>query len=182
MGVLFESIKKDTATWFIGVVISILTIFSSHLSEQIKFHLNKADLRVKLFEEISAETSSFVYSSEIMVEFLKNNWTTKESLTFIAEDYNSSVANLRKKEFVYHSWIKKYWSKDKLEEFENLMVNVKEFDSLLHHFNGEFEKVVKKDSDKERANLEDYKKYFPRMDELIVLLRNDTKKLLDGTE
>jgi hypothetical protein len=43
-----DSLKSQTGTWFAGFVISVLALFSSRITEDIKFALNSADLRTKI--------------------------------------------------------------------------------------------------------------------------------------
>lgn len=49
---LGSSVRTQTATWFIGVVIAVLSAFSSHLTEKIKFSINRADSRVKSYSQL----------------------------------------------------------------------------------------------------------------------------------
>jgi hypothetical protein len=44
---MLETFKSQAATWFIGAVIAILTVFSGKIVESLKFSLNRANLRTK---------------------------------------------------------------------------------------------------------------------------------------
>ncbi len=44
---IVSSIKKQMATWVITIVITILGLLSSYITESVKFALNRADLRTK---------------------------------------------------------------------------------------------------------------------------------------
>lgn len=149
------SLKTQTATWLVAAFIAILGVFSSHITESIKFALNRADLRTKQYEELASEVSRFIFSAEINTEFIENGWTTKQTMTELAKDYNDSITTLRKKEFVYLSWIHKYWGKNEVAQFETFMKSVREFDSAIHSLNDEFEAVnitgSKPKIDKKRA-------------------------------
>lgn len=69
--------------------------------------------------------------------------------------YNESITTLREKEFVYQSWIQKFWGNNSANQFESFMKYVREFDTSIHSLNDEFEEVIIKGSkrkiDKERA-------------------------------
>lgn len=141
IGSLNASFRSQTATWFVGFVVAILTIFSSQVTESIKFGFNKADIRTKNYEELVSEVSQYIFSAELNVEFIENEWTTRQTLTKLIEDYNKYVMTLRKKEFVYLAWLRKYWSQKEAEKFNAFMDSVKTYDSSLHALNDEFEAV-----------------------------------------
>jgi hypothetical protein len=62
----------------VGVVIAVLSIFSTHLTESIKFSINKADLRSKSYEELSGDLSEYVFASKLCAENIERNMTTRE--------------------------------------------------------------------------------------------------------
>ncbi len=136
-----ESLKTQAATWFVGLLVAVMGIFASQLTESIKSAMNKADLRTSQHEELASEISAYIFFAELNVEFIKEGWTTKTSLTLLLTGYNTSVTALRKKEFVYLAWLRKYWGSEEVESFAELMTAVREFDSALHTLNGEFESV-----------------------------------------
>jgi hypothetical protein len=125
----------------VGVLIALLTLFSSKLTESIKFALNRADSRTRQYEELATEVSGYIFAAELTVEFIENDWTTKQSLTELIKDYNQSITTLRKKEFVYLAWIRKYWSREQVVQYETFLQSVRAFDSAIHSLNDEFEAV-----------------------------------------
>jgi hypothetical protein len=129
---MLETFKSQAATWFIGAVIAILTVFSGKIVESLKFSLNRANLRTKNYEQLSQDLSEFVFMAELNHEFLENDWTTKPTLTGLLNDYNDSKTKVRKSEFVYRSWISKYWDKSQLEKFSHVMELIKSYDRILH--------------------------------------------------
>jgi len=135
------SLKTQTATWLVAFLIGILSLFSGDITESVKFGLNRADLRTKQYEELATEISQYIFSAELNTEFIERNWTTKKTLTDLANEYNTSITSLRKKEFVYAAWIKKYWGKEQSTKFDAFMESVREFDKAIHSLNDEFEKV-----------------------------------------
>jgi hypothetical protein len=135
------SFRTQLATWIVAFLIGILGLFSSSITERIKFALNRANLRTTQYEELASETSSYIFSTELMAEFLEKGWTTKPTMTELLKDYNASITTLRRKEFVYSSWIRRFWGPDKVAVFKSFMSTVREFDAELHSLNNEFEKV-----------------------------------------
>jgi len=135
---IWTSLKSQTATWFVGFLIAILTIFSSQLTESVKFGLNRADSRTQQYEELASEISEYIFYAELSVEFIENNWTEKETLEKIVGGYNQSIITLRKKEFVYLAWLHKYWGEQEVDRFEKFMETVKTFDASIHSLNDEF--------------------------------------------
>lgn len=138
---LLESIASSGTTWIVTFAIGILTIFSSQITESVKFAINRADMRTKQYEELATEVSNYIFSAELNVEFIEHGWTTKKSMTALVDDYNKSIEQLRKKEFVYHSWIQKFWGKNEADEFESFMKSVRESDSAMHLLNDQYEAV-----------------------------------------
>lgn len=113
---LLGSLKTQAATWFVGVVISILAIFSSEITEYVKVALNSADFRSQYYNELAVNLSEFNFDAELVVEYLDKGWTEAEAMTPLLTDYNASITNLRKKEYVYLSWVGRYWGKPKISE------------------------------------------------------------------
>jgi hypothetical protein len=93
------------------------------------------------YEELESEVSGYIFAAELTVEFIEKDWTTKQSLTKLIIDYNQSITTLRKKEFVYLAWIRKYWGREKVIQYEKFMQSVRAFDSAIHSLNDEFEAV-----------------------------------------
>lgn len=142
---LFDSIKfslkSQGATWFVALLIAILTAYSSRITESIKFALNRADSRTKQFEELAQEVSQFIFNVELVTEFIEKDWTIKETLTGLITDYNNSIKILRQKEFVYLAWVQKYWDRMHVKQYETFMQSVRDFDAAMHLLNDEFEAV-----------------------------------------
>lgn len=67
-------------------------------------------------------------------------------MTTLLSDDNESITTLCKREFVYLSWIQKYWRKDESAKFEAFIKSVREFDLEIHSLNDEFEEVNIKES------------------------------------
>jgi hypothetical protein len=136
-----QSLKTQTATWFVGCVIALLTVFSSKITESVKFAINRAALRPKYYEEIATDLSDFIFEAELNLEFVENGWTTADSLVPLIRSYNDAITKLRRNEYVYFSWLGRYWGDDKVAEFSTVVDNVKKFDQALHSLNDEFGEV-----------------------------------------
>jgi hypothetical protein len=174
---MLTSLKTQTATWFVGTLIAIMGLFSSQLTESIKFALNRADLRTKQYEDLATEVSQYIFSAELNTEFIENDWTTRETMTGLLTEYNESITTLRKKEFVYLAWIQKYWGIGLAGRFETFMIAVRKFDAAMHLLNNEFEAVnISKTKDKVDKKLaeEALKTLKPAVDSL----RSEGRQLL----
>lgn len=136
------SLKTQTATWLVVFMIGILSLFSGRITDSVKFALNRADLRTKQYEELAIEISQHIFSTALTTEFIENNWTTEKALTDLLTEYNTSITTLQKKEFVYATWIQKYWEKEQSEKFDAFLESIREFDKAIHSLNDEFEKVT----------------------------------------
>ena len=135
------AIKSSLGTWFIGLLVGVLALFSSQVTESIKFALNRADARTRQYEELATEVSQYIFAAELTVEFIEKDWMTKQSLTGLVKDYNESITTLRKKEFVYLAWIRKYWGTEQMVQYRNFMQSVRSLDSAIHSLNDEIEAV-----------------------------------------
>jgi len=144
-----ESLKNQAATWFVGAVIGLLAVFSGKLTEQVKFALNREDLRAKNYEDLSTDLSEFAFNANLLAEFFDHNWTTRETMIDILKSYNDLVVKILKKDFVYRAWIKKYWGHEQQQLYSNVATLIREYDNALHSFNDEFEAVnITKTKDK----------------------------------
>ncbi len=138
---ILKSLKTQTATWFVGLVIAMLGLFSARITESVKFALNRADLRTTQYEELATEVSQYICIAELNTEFIEYEWTNRRSLTGLISEYNESISTLRKKEYVYLAWIQKFWGEGEVARFEEFMNAVREFDSAIHSLNDQFEAV-----------------------------------------
>jgi hypothetical protein len=146
---LFTSFKTQTVTWCVGAVIALLGVFSTNITESIKFALNKADLRVSQYEDMAAQMSNYIFVSELSTEYIERGWTTREAMLDVINDYNAAIIIMRKNEFLYYSRLQRYWGGDAPSRFETFMATVLKFDAAVHSLNDQFEAVnVTKKQDK----------------------------------
>ncbi len=174
---LSTSLKTQTATWLVAFLIGIFGLFSSHITESVKFALNRADLRTKQYEEVATEISAYIFSAELNTEFIENGWTDKKTMTDLIVEYNTAITSLRKKEFVYAAWVKHYWSDKQLAAFDAFMTSVTAFDKAIHSLNDEFEKV-NVTGKQEKIDLGRAKKALEQMKPAAKKLRDDGRALL----
>jgi hypothetical protein len=174
---LLESFRTQMATWIVGVLIALLTVFSSKLVESVKFGLNKADLRAKNYEELSMDLSEFMFSAEISHEFLSHNWTTRDSFGEVVKDYNRAITNIRKKQYVYMAWLTKYWPGETVGEFKEIFDQIRSFDGILHELNDELE-MVNILKTKERIDPARAEEAAARMEAILRRLSTQTRSFL----
>ena len=131
-----DIISNNVGTWLAAVIVALLTIFSDKILGRIRFSLNRADLRVKYFEQLATDLSTYVFWVEVYHERFQRHWTDDlEDLEQIAGELNTAMTNLRKNEYVYLSWVHKYWGKNAAARFSDVMVSVKSVDIHTHAFN-----------------------------------------------
>lgn len=124
------------ATWLVTSTIALLTIFSDKIVERIRLAINKADLRVKYYEELAMDLSSYIFWSEVYLERFEKGWTEdSEDLSSVAGELNEATVTLRKKEYVYKSWVKKYWRSSQKDDFNIIFDSIKKVDIASHAFN-----------------------------------------------
>src|SRR5437870_793358 len=103
-------VTDHIGTWLITSIVTLLTIFSDKIIERIRLAINKADLRVKYFEELAIDLSTYIFWAEVYLERFENEWTDdNDDLEALAGELNVAMTTLRKKEYVYKSWVNKYW-------------------------------------------------------------------------
>jgi hypothetical protein len=148
--------KAQAATWFIGLVIALLGIFSSYITESVRFSLNRADLRTQKYEEMAKEVSKYIFLTETLTDFLENNMMTRKSYELTEKAYNDAISTLREKELVYLAWINRYWGKEQSQEFEDFINSTQDFELELHKLNQE-ENLFSTDPSKKKMDVEKFK-------------------------
>ncbi len=129
-------ISDNLAAWLAATLIALLTIFSNRILERIRFSLNRADLRVKYFEDLALDLSAYVFWVEVFHESYQKKWTADPAdLSGIIGELNTAMITLRSKEYVYRSWINRYWGSVAVEQFVKLMSVVRSVDMTTHAFN-----------------------------------------------
>jgi hypothetical protein len=101
----------------------------------------------------------------------------RAGLAPLIKEYNDSITNLRKKEYVYFSWISRYWGKSKISELSVTYDAIRAIDTAFHNLNDEFEAVnitkSKQTVDSERA-----KQVLTRLHPALQKLQESSKTLL----
>ena len=172
------SIKEQAIVWLVGFIIGILSLFSSKVTESIRFAINSADLGSKNYEQLAMDLSDFIFHAELIEEFIKHDWTTEKSLKPLVMEYNSSVSQLRKREYVYLAWSDRYWGKDRTETLQEIMASVKQFDTQIHTLNDEFQKVFFLDDSGKKVDPTLGKQAIELAHPFLDKVRTRTEKLL----
>lgn len=129
---LLHSLADQAGTWFVGVVLALLGIFSGKLVETVKFALNRADLRTKYYQQLARDLSRFVFAvNRLHYVYYGTEWDEDEGQGAIAEMYNESMNELCSQEYVYMSWLNRFWTKKMLEAFAATMQRVREVDAVV---------------------------------------------------
>jgi hypothetical protein len=129
-------ITKNVGAWLAATIVALLTIFSDKILERIRFRLNRANLRTKYFEELATDLSTYLFYSEIFHERYQKHWANNTAdMDAIRGEINGAITTLRKKEYVYRAWVKRYWGSARTEPFAQVMAAVKSTDDAIHAFN-----------------------------------------------
>ena len=176
---ILDSLRTQLITWVVGIIIAILGLFSGQIVESIKFSLNKADSRSKHYEELAVDFSQYLFRSEILHEFLEENWTTKPTLTSIVNQYNNAIREIRKKEYVYISWIDRYWEQEDGDRFAATMELVRKFDKLVHTLNDEFEAINIRES-KEKMTADTAASAAENLEPILTEMKAEVREMLGG--
>jgi hypothetical protein len=123
-------------TWLATTVVALLTVFSDRIIGRVRFALNRADLRTKYFEELAIDLSSYVFFASLFHERYARGWADDpEDIAGIGGEINGAVTTLRKKEYVYRSWVRRYWKSRGLADFEELLHALDLVEDAIHAFN-----------------------------------------------
>ena len=142
MNSFIQTLKTNFVTLLVTTIVAIITVFSDTIVGDIRFSLNKADLRVASYEKFTSSISNFVFNAEIVTEFYDQGWTTASSLKFAVPPYNDAITDLRKNEYVTYGMLNRFWTKDDINRFEDVMETVKKIDFQVHSLNPEAEAVI----------------------------------------
>jgi len=132
---LLQSFSNQAGTWFVGVVIAILSIFSGRITESIKFRLNRANLRTKYYEEIATQISHFIFIVDRIIKVFHTSWVDDSGRQAISGEYDSVTNSIRRKEYVYRSWVKKYWGVNQAASFSKVLEKIGKIDAELLRLN-----------------------------------------------
>lgn len=150
MPTIVEKLKESSITILVTSFITLITIFSDKIFENIKFGLNRADLRISQYENLATGISDFAFEAENITEYYEYGWTTKLSLEVVAPEYNAAITNLRRKEYVVTGWLNRFWSKEDVMRYTVIMETAKKIDFQIHSLNMEAELIV--NGKKEKAD------------------------------
>ncbi|MCP3474775.1 hypothetical protein NLM33_31130 [Bradyrhizobium sp. CCGUVB1N3] len=128
----FYSFANQAGAWFVGIVLTVLGLFSARLVEKIKFALNRADMRAKYYEEMAIDISHFVFIIDRLVKvYYGSTWASDDDKSAIAQEYNEVMNTISRKEYVYRSWVQRFWDKETAAAFDLTMEKMKAVDRLL---------------------------------------------------
>ena len=103
------SLKAQTGAWLVTFVLAIMSIFSVKITENLKLAVNRADVASEYYEELASDLSEYRFEAELFVEAIDHGWTKADLIEPLVKDYNGSITKLRKKEWVYQSWMRRFW-------------------------------------------------------------------------
>jgi hypothetical protein len=128
-------IVDHIGTWLALTFVGLLTVFSDKILGRIRFALNRADLRSAYYEELAANLSAFVFYADLFHVRMIRGESGFDDLPDIAGDVNEAYVTLKTKEYVYRSWVRRYWNKDGIAKFELVMQAAKNVYEAIIEFN-----------------------------------------------
>lgn len=133
---LLHSFASQAGAWFVGLVLAVLGAFSTRIVEKVKFALNRADARAKYYEEMAVDISHFVFIIDRLVNvYYGSRWASDDDKSAIASEYNEVMNKISRKEYVYRSWLQRFWSKDVADAFVLTMEKIRTVDRVLIRLN-----------------------------------------------
>lgn len=117
MGILIEHLE----TWLVVAIVALLSVFSDKLIGRIRFAINRADLRSKYYEKLALDLSTFLFYTDLFHLRYVRGELDVDDLSAIAGEVNGSYVTLKTKEYVYRSWVRRYWSESGLLQFDTVM-------------------------------------------------------------
>jgi len=166
-----DEFLKAFGTGLAAIVIGLIAVFSDKLIGRIRLALNRADMRVEQYEKMALTLGEFVFLVQLEYEYRYNRWDAPgkdPSWTLIDDQYKDAINKVRKNEFVYRSWVNKYWDKNQLQEFDRIMkLIIENVDPAIHAL---------KDENEQRDDV------LKKLEESSVDLRNRVKEWLVKSE
>jgi hypothetical protein len=139
-----HSFASQAGAWFVGLVLAVLGAFSARIVEKVKFALNRADARAKYYEEMAVDISHFVFIIDRLVNvYYGGRWASDEDKSAIAAEYNEVMNKISRKEYVYRSWLQRFWNKDVADAFTLTMEKIRTVDRVLIRLNEDGESSQK---------------------------------------
>jgi hypothetical protein len=176
MAKIRDKLLENLSSFVIAGVIALLTVFSDRIVGDIKFAMNRADLRTTRYETVAATLSNHVYATENVAEYYEKGWTDKASVEMLGKWYNETITELRKQEFVTLALLHKYWDEDDVERFSQLMTDIRNADATIHDLNPEATAIA--NGTKKTADPAVTKPIVDRLKPLIQRLRTSLTAFL----
>jgi hypothetical protein len=144
LSAFLHSFATQAGAWFVGLVLAVLGAFSARIVDKVKFALDRAGARAKYYEEMAVDISHFVFIIDRLANvYYGSRWASDEDKTAIAGEYNEVMNKISRKEYVYRSWLQRFWSKDVAEAFTRTMEKIRDVDRVLIRLNEDGESPQK---------------------------------------
>lgn len=127
---------EHVEAWLLLSFVGLLTVFSDKIIGRVRFALNRADLRSKYYEELAISLSSFLFFVDLYHVRLIRGESDFEDVSAIAGEVNGAYVALKTKEYVYRSWVRRYWGAEGISQFESVLnAATNAYDAIIE-FNG----------------------------------------------
>ena len=132
---LLQTTLENTISWGVPTTGALLALFFTPLLERIKVLLNRAEARSTEFEKMASDLSNLIYVMQLIHDYYKEGLTEDYQIDPISEKYNEAIYQVRKNEFVYLRWARKYWKQTQLPQFKRTFQLIREIDGDRNRFN-----------------------------------------------
>jgi len=129
---------------FTVLIVELVVISVGFFAGLLKFDPKSVEQKIREVEQyktLSTGLNKFIFATEILHEFLSNQWTTKTAMVSSVTEYNDAITNLRQNESSSMQLIQIHPDKNKESQFKDVMELVNRIDKSVHGLNDQLEKV-----------------------------------------
>lgn len=129
---------------FAVLIVELVVVSVGFFAGLLKFDAKSVEQKIREVEQykaLSTGLNKFIFATEILHEFLSNQWTTKSSMVSSVTEYNDAITGLRTNEASNLQLLQIHPDENKAVQFAEIMELVKRIDKSVHDLNDELEKV-----------------------------------------
>jgi hypothetical protein len=165
---------------FAVLIVELVAVGVGFFAGLLKFDPTQVERKIREAEQykaLSTGLSKFTFATEILHEFLANQWTTKTAMLSSVTEYNEAITDLRTNEASNLQLLQISPDKNKVGEFREVMELANRIDKSVHGLNDELEKVsILGTQEKIAPNVA--KRTASELNPLLADLKSKTTKLL----
>ena len=125
----WPKVFENIISWILPAAGAFAVVVFSPLLERIKVRVDRANARSSEFERLAGDLSDLIYSMQLIHDYYDQELTEPEQIDPISARYNDAIYQVRRNEFVYMYWAKKYWKAEQLPLFVRAMAQIRDIDN-----------------------------------------------------